>query len=1255
MFGWFKGKLRTKTSERWFWRAFLPEGLVIVPNEGSLPATSKGRERIEVAGSEDLLSQLEDDGLTVSHGDAVVIPWEHVFRLLGGSDQQDCRSLLGLPEEVPCVPALQSHGTLTDRSFGISIPLWFDRDGKTLPKVQTCGGAVFDGKGWGLLSKEAWETVELVGRFEARPEAEREQIANRRHWGRIRLSAMAAGARLDQFLHKTVVLAPEKLHIGLRSSEVATTRVVEVEPGFEGAPKDWLRYFDSRPDIPDVYSIPSPDGIVQVVITPSVKAVLSSIKRFPGRRVAGTRAEAFLINPFAALGDAASEAIEEAQFQSARERAGLLFERFNAHIKFDALGYPEEIGLKIEAPGPDGSMESETRLFEDDPEAANFVVDVERALKADRQLFGWNGYDFEILGYAEHEIGLLREALQRRREPRILINQAAVYDLSAYSSRIEAIGVEKPYYSPFIAKKDEGEGWFPDNIIPVVSWTPEGEREPVAVPITREAKDAIKAKIEEARAKGEDAFVLSGFDKPMPIDEAEAILRTFEEVAKDALVGRLDPGKNSNRPEGRVRKQLIVKANIQSIDYDEARRDILLNVPTQVILPKGLREEIVLKSHQISGVAWLQHLFHSAPGYCRGAVLADDMGLGKTLQLLAFLATLFESDPALPPALVVAPVSLLENWEKEAAKFFLPGTLSIKTAYGDSLSALRIPQESIDQQLRADGLVRFLKPGWQGAAKVILTTYETLRDLEFSFAAEKWSVMICDEAQRIKNPSAMVTRAAKKQNVLFKIACTGTPVENTLADLWCLFDFVQPGLLGALNDFGRRYRRPIEAQTDEEKARVEELRGLIAPQILRRTKDLPEIKKELKDKILVHEEIRLSAYQRSLYSSAVEQFKRRNDPGFSSPLQSHLALLHYFRSVCTDPKRVGMNIFRPEPMKDYRARSPKLDWFLTTLEKIKANDDATGNKVIVFCEFREVQRMLRHYIQERFGFAPDIINGDTSTSAKSSASRQKRIDAFQAKAGFGVLILSPVAVGFGVNIQEANHVIHYTRTWNPAKEDQATDRAYRLGQTRDVYVYYPIVVAEDFTTFDVKLDRLLTAKRALAGDMLNGAGDVRPGDFNLADVAPIDGSDRLSDEVTMDHVVQMQWDYFECLIAVLWQKKGFRMVYRTPTHDDGVDVVAISGAEGVLLQCKTSGADDASLGWEAVKDVVTGEAAYRERHPGVEFQKACVTNQFFNSTAKKHAELNEVDLLEQPDIKLLLADMPIAMHEVEKLLATSWH
>jgi superfamily II DNA or RNA helicase len=624
------------------------------------------------------------------------------------------------------------------------------------------------------------------------------------------------------------------------------------------------------------------------------------------------------------------------------------------------------------------------------------------------------------------------------------------------------------------------------------------------------------------------------------------------------------------------------------------------------------------------------------------------MGLGKTLQLLTLLAWAIETNPSLPPALIVAPVSLLENWHDEATKFLKPGSISLLTAYGDALTVLRVPQANIDHQLRSDGLVKFLKPGWRGTANVVLTTYETLRDLEFTFAVEKWSIMICDEAQRIKNPNAMMTRAAKKQNVTFRVACTGTPVENTLVDLWCLFDYVQPGLLGALNTFGQRYRRPIEAQTEEEHARVKELRERIARQILRRTKI--EVAADLPPKREVPSRVLLSSHQRSLYSNAINLFKVRNQPGAVSPFKNHLGLLHYLRLVCTDPRPVGLPVFQPEPRDGYQSRAPKLKWLLTILHEIKS----AGEKAIIFCEFREIQRMLRHYIEEVFGFPPDIINGDTSASAKHIASRQKRIKAFQAKPGFGVIILSPVAVGFGVNIQEANHVIHYTRTWNPAKEDQATDRAYRIGQTKQVNVYCPVVYADDFTTFDVKLDELLSMKRALAGDMLNGAGEISPGDFALHDVVPDASRPAFSSSISLNDVLQMQWDYFECLIAAIWQKRGYRMVYRTPQNDDGVDVVAITDLVGVLIQCKTGVSDEASLGWDGVKDVVAGEASYRARHAGVSFGKVCITNRFFNTTAHRHAELNNVELLDQTHLTRLLEEFPVTMLDVEQLLYAEW-
>ena len=328
-----------------------------------------------------------------------------------------------------------------------------------------------------------------------------------------------------------------------------------------------------------------------------------------------------------------------------------------------------------------------------------------------------------------------------------------------------------------------------------------------------------------------------------------------------------------------------------------------------------------------------------------------------------------------------------------------------------------------------------------------------------------------------------------------------------------------------------------------------------------------------------------------------------------------------------------------------------MDWLLTQLKEIQAK----GEKVIIFCEFRNIQRLLQHYIAEVFLYESDIINGDTSASAQNANSRQKRIKAFQAKPGFGVIILSPVAVGFGVNIQGANHVVHYTRTWNPAKEDQASDRAWRIGQTKDVYVYYPVVSAEDFTTFDVKLDHLLERKRSLAGDMLNGSPDISPADFRLEDVVPDADVDSIDERVTIDIALRMEWRHFEGLAAALWSKKGFDTVYCTPASaDNGVDVVAIQGLVGELVQTKSSASETRPLNWDAVKEVVTGEAFYRRRHSGVLFKKVGLTNQSFNQQAHENARLNDVTLLERSNLEEMLNQYPVTMLDIERLLYTDW-
>lgn len=1199
------------------------------------------------------LTQLVDDGFGVETDGVYLVGWDGLYNALSLPAYRQLPEVLQLPRFVEARPVLRSSNSLTDADFSIALGGWVRDDGSVMQGELT-GPLLDEGDRQWLLPFDHWVLVKDVVAFARRPDVERDDQTHRQAWGRIRRLALSAHARLDDFLFRSVVLTPEKLQIGLRRSDVVSDdQVIEIEPSFDGAPPDWLDAFDRARDVQDRYDIVTPDGIVQVLITPKVRTVLREVKRLPGRRVAGTRAQAFLVNPFATLGDDAVDVIEEAQFEAAREQAGLDYERFTPVFERDATGYPLKVGMLIETAVASGPTSSETRWL-DDALAERFIKNLQRALGLGYQLLAWDGYDFLLDGNAEQYLRELTAALEQRRVPPLLVSYAQVHDLSGYSARIEGIGVEKPYYSPYIAKRKEDEGWFPENVLPVVVYTPNEGGEPVAVPTSQPVIERLKKDLQEAKAAGEQDVSVSWLPAPLGLPDAERVVATFEEVFKDLETRSFDPKKYTKRhaDNSGPKKQLVLRANIQAVEYEELRREALQAVPAAPKFPNAIRAEYSLLPHQEAGLAWMQHLFSLQTGYAvRGAVLADDMGLGKTFQLLAFMAWLLEQDPDMPPMLVVAPVSLLENWAEEAAKFFVPGALPILTAYGEGLSQLRVPRFQIDARLLSeDGLVKFLRPDWVGNAKVVLTTYETLRDLEFSFAAQKWSLMVCDEAQRIKNPAAMVTRAAKKQNVDFKIACTGTPVENTLADMWCLFDYVQPGLLGALNDFGQRYRKPIEAKTDEERARVEELRAKIAPQILRRLK--ADVATDLPPKIIVEEcrRLPLSTAQRNLYAKAIDSYKKRGDPNSASPFKNHLGLLHYLRVVCTDPRPYGLSVFKPEPPQQYREKAPKLDWLLRQLREVQAK----GEKAIVFCEFREIQRLLQHYIEVEFGFRPDIINGDTSASSTHTASRQKRIKAFQAAPGFGVLVLSPVAVGFGVNIQAANHVVHYTRTWNPAKEDQATDRAYRIGQKKPVYVYYPVVCADDFVTFDVKLDQLLTYKRTLAEDMLNGSGDVTPGDFNIADVVPEAEATGIDERVTLDKALRMTGQHFEGLTGALWKKKGFNC-YRTPSsNDNGVDVVALLNSTGQLIQAKTSGTEGATLGWEAVKDVVTGEAFYQRRHPGIAFDKVCITNQFFNQQAHENAGLNRVQLLDQSDLAEMLEQHEVTMLEVEKMLYAEW-
>lgn len=1033
------------------------------------------------------LAQVALEGYGAPAGEALLLSWQDVYSILRHRDFASFREALGIPPDSQARPRLSSSGALSDTAFSIHLDEWVDPQGRTLrPAPRLIGKTLSVGASNALLPEPVSDLLDELWRFHETPAADRTQAFKEQIYGRVRKLATASGCPVSDYVARTIILTPERLRLDLERRGEGGASVLEVVPGFDGAPANWLASFDRLP-LQDSYDIPDGPSLVRVVPTPEVAAVLAEIKRMPGRRVAGPRGQAFVRNPFAVLGEYAEAVLDVDQFDAACLSAGIRFQSFTPHVERGARGEVERVTLLVQSLEQTDATPV-TCWLDSAEELARFIGKLERSLEDGSQCVTWQKHELEIVGDTADHLQVLAGWLREWKNP-ALWTASEVLDLSHYSERIDDIGVEKPFAVPVIAMDREGGGWFEGNATIGLRIEDPADGGTRYVPLKFDEIPSLQETVKAAEMAGASHIQVPGLNRPVPLDDARRAVDVLAQARAELQRGAFQPGTGSAVPI--ANKRLVIKRNFEDIDYTEQRADALQMPPDhKPVIPQSLDAGVRLKPHQEVGIAWLQHLWHASPDNCRGTVLADDMGLGKTLQLLAFMASCFEADPSLPPALVVAPVALLENWRNELNRFFLPETLPLLMLYGATLKSLRASRHEIDEDLAAQGVTRLLKRNWIGDARLVLTTYETMRDLEFAMARQPWSIMVCDEAQKIKNPAALVTRSAKKQKVRFRIACTGTPVENTLADLWCLFDFVQPGMLGALSQFSRTYRRPIEAKTEDQLAKVEQLRAVIQPQILHRkktdvAKDLPVPVEDPVCKVLP-----MSPYQQRHYESALATLREQRETNPSAQLQALLAI----RKICTDPHGFAEPDARTVSIKRLVDESPKMGWLVKTLKTL-AHDAAGNHKVIVFCEFRELQLTLQRVIAALFGLAPSIVNGDTSADPRSVRNRQQLIDEFQASSGFNVIILSPLAVGFGVNIQAANHVVHFTRTWNPAKEDQATARAYRIGQTRTVTIYCPGVVSGAFPSFDVRLDALLTRKRSLASDMLNGCSDLTAADF----------------------------------------------------------------------------------------------------------------------------------------------------------------
>jgi len=618
---------------------------------------------------------------------------------------------------------------------------------------------------------------------------------------------------------------------------------------------------------------------------------------------------------------------------------------------------------------------------------------------------------------------------------RVLKNPSAffdesIFDLDHYSKRVYELGYYEPKYYPFI--KPFSTDWISGVTIEEAS----GERVEILLENDQEFEE-LKTQLEKAETEN---FTSVNFkEKKIPIGDAVSLRDSYQAIKEK----RVD--KNGFR-DSNGKKVLIIHENVEGIEFSiEAQKEI----DHLFISPKRIKPEFKLLPHQVEGTAWLQSLSKSNSG----ALLGDDMGLGKTLQILSFLDWSHDYQEEIgsnKPNLVVAPVTLLENWENEFSRFFEP-YLSFIRYYG---------KEAKDIDLFS-----------LGRKDVILTTYETLRSKQLLVGRINWYSTILDEAQRIKTPGTMVTNAAKALNAEFKIAMTGTPVENSWMDLWCLTDFIAPGLLGSAKEFNNKYNQSLVDENVDLKSLGDEIRGRLGVYLKRRLKS--QILKDLPEKNLKFLPINMPNIQKTRYLEELENYQKNK-----GSLNQILTTISKLRMISDHPFLDQ----DPEELNSYKTEeliqaSAKMIETISILERIKER----GEKAILFTHFEKVQNILSRMVIEYFGIPVSIINGQTVTiESKGKESRQKLIDRFQSVPGFNVIIMSPIAAGYGLNVTEANHVIHYTRHWNPAKENQATDRVYRIGQKKDVHIYYPMATIEGRETFDQKLDGLLRMKIQLS-------------------------------------------------------------------------------------------------------------------------------------------------------------------------------
>lgn len=757
----------------------------------------------------------------------------------------------------------------------------------------------------------------------------------------------------------------------------------------------------------------------------------------------------------------------------------------------------------------------------------------------------------------------------------------------------------------------------------------------------------LHQRAERAYASGQGTVEFRG--KTLPVDHH--LIGALRELRDHTEASR------SDAPE-KQRRFLLIYTNDQELDFTLTLAErALLAQRSLPEVPAALNSTVRLKEHQRDGLAWLQRNYLLKRGGC---LLADDMGLGKTLQALAFLAWLIgeaENWPAAAPwspMLIVCPLILMDEqgpWLGDMRRCFTANGSIFEPSlclHGATLQKFKrhagVEVELGEPTLDLEELRRY---------RLILTNYETLTNYQHSFARmkENWSVVVTDEAQAYKTPNTRISHALKSLAPRFRVALTGTPVETRLLDIWNIFDFLQPGgLLGSAKEFSSAYENAAEDEDNmrSDQRRVGQLKqrlrfGAQDAYILRREKGALGGALPPKREMTIDCELSTIQRHRHLELAAAARAARG---------EARIGFISHLMRLYQHPALVPR--YEPLATADAVALCPKLAAVLDTLREIRRKRE----KALIFTHHLDMQQILAQVLGDEFNLNVAIVNGQTPrTGGRSSgtATRDQLLRRFRESSGFDVIVLAPEVAGIGLTLTEANHVIHYGRWWNPAREAQATDRVYRIGQTREVLVYHPIArdPSGEFVTFDQKLDALLARRRALASEFLAPIAAEKELQAELVnDVLGEAAIPQTSAEqpLTPEEISRFSTTHVAALAALIKERQGAAVIL-TPISNEGIDVIAFKDGTLSLAKCWP---DAGEIGPDGVEQLLNACAGYRARRLTQNLKEKPLRPTMFikgrlSTAGRKLAVQRGVQIADLSEISRLAAGLRCTGTEVEAM------